>query len=155
MKSSGPLRKGGGGEDGRDRPAGERLKRAIRAARVQAGFTSDMQLSVRAHVHYDTFMNWFSGKTTPRPAEVKKVAEVLGVSYAELIAVYEGRAPEPVPLQDAIRELIEEMRLSRAQQDEATLALLRALAAVVRPDPAPTGTRGGTARGAPAGTERS
>lgn len=134
---------------------GKALKQAIHVARARAEITSDVQLALRSGVSYDTFMNWFGDKTTPRPAEVKRVADVLGVSYGDLIAAYEGRDPQPQPLQDAIRELIEELRLSRAQQDEATLALLRALAAVVRPDPAPTGTPGDSARGAPAGSGRS
>ena len=55
-------------------------------------------------------MNWFGDKTVPRPHEVKKVADVLGVSYGDLIAAWEGKAVEPPPLQDAIRELVDEIR---------------------------------------------
>jgi DNA-binding transcriptional regulator YiaG len=134
---------------------GPALKQAIHVARARTDITSDMELARRSNVSYDTFMNWFGDKTVPRPHEVKKVADVLGVSYGALIAAWEGREAEPQPLQDAIRELVEEMRLSRAQQDEATMALLRALAAVVGPDPGPPGTSGGSEPAAVAGSRRS
>lgn len=132
----------------------EDLKRTIRAARSQAGIKSDQELALRSGVHLQTIQNWMYGKTTPRPSELSKVAAALGVSMADLMAVYEGREPEPKPLQDAIRELIEEMRLSRAQQDEATLALLRALAAVVGPDREPRGTPGDSEPAALRGNDR-
>lgn len=134
---------------------GAAIKQAIHVARAKAGITSDVQLAARSGVSYDTFMNWYGDKTTPRPAEVKRVADTLGISYGDLIAAYEGRDPEPQPLQDAIRDLIVEMRLSRAQQDEATLALLRALGAVVRRDPAQPETPDGSEHAARAGSGQS
>ena len=131
---------------------GQALKQAIHVARARADITSDMQLAVRAHVSYDTFMNWFGNKTVPRPHEVKKVADVLGVPYSDLIAAWEGRDIDPPPLQDAIRELVEELRLSRAQQDEATTALLKAIAAVLSSVRGPSGTSDDSELGARAGT---
>lgn len=125
---------------------GEGLKRAIHVARARAGFTSDMQLSIRAGVSYDTFMNWFGDKTTPRPAEVKKVADVLGVRLDDLMSAWEGRPREPVELHVAIRELVDELRLMRIQQHEATIAILQALGAALPPAPAPRETRSSTPR---------
>lgn len=93
----------------------EDLKRAIRAARSRAGIESDQELALRAGVHLQTLQNWMYGKTTPRPHELSKVANLLNVPMADLMAIYEGRAVEPPPLQDAIRELVEEMRLERRE----------------------------------------
>lgn len=118
---------------------GAALKKAIHVARARAGITSDMQLSLKAGVHYDTFMNWYGERTVPRPAELKKVADVLGISYADLMAVYEGRDPEPQPLQDAVsdltdavRELVAEIREERERGQDAAEAILRAAAALGR-----------------------
>jgi transcriptional regulator with XRE-family HTH domain len=107
----------------------EALKAVIRARRSIVGITSDSDLATRAGVHLETLQNWMYGKTTPRPHQLSKVAKVLDIPMADLAAVYEGRDILPPPLQDAIRELVEELRLSRAQQHEATLALLRAIGA--------------------------
>jgi hypothetical protein len=141
---------------------GAALKRAVRVARARTEITSDMELARRASVHYDTLMNWYGDRTTPRPFEVKKVAAVLGVPYGDLMAAWEGYDPEPPPLQDAVRELVGEMRaliaesrLARAQQDEATMALLRALGALARTDPAPPETPGGSGHAAANGTRQS
>jgi transcriptional regulator with XRE-family HTH domain len=141
---------------------GAALKRAVRVARARTEITSDMELARRASVHYDTLMNWYGGRTTPRPFEVKKVAAVLGVPYGELMAAYEGYDPEPPPLQDAVRELVGEMRaliaesrLARAQQEEATMALLRGLGALGRSAPSPPETPGDSGAGTPSGSHRS
>lgn len=106
---------------------GVALKRAIHVARAEAGFTTDRQVADAAGISYDTLMNWYGDKTTPRPTEVKRVALALGARFADFMAAYEGIDPEPVPLQDAIRELIEQMRAQQAQQEIATMAMLRAL----------------------------
>lgn len=134
---------------------GQALKQAIHVARARTDMTSDTQLSIRANVSYDTLMNWFGDKTIPRPHEVKKVADALGIRYADLMAAWEGRPIEPPPLQDAIRELVEELRLSRAQQHEATLQLLRAVGALFPSTPGRRGTRGGTQPGSASGRTRS
>lgn len=94
-----------------------------------------------AGVSYDTLMNWYADRTTPRPTEVRRVALALGARFADLMAAYDGTEPEPVPLQDAIRELVGELREQRAQQEVATLALLRAVNALMtrmgaEPEPA-------------------
>lgn len=89
---------------------GKALKQAIHVARARTDMTSDVELARRAHVSYDTLMNWYGDKTVPRPHEVKKVGDVLGVSYSDLIAAWEGKDPEPPPLQEAIAELVVEIR---------------------------------------------
>lgn len=116
---------------------GAALKQAIHVARARTQLTSDMQLALRANVHYDTLMNWFGGRTIPRPAELKKVADALGISYGDLMAAYEGRDPEPQPLQDAIMELVGEIRaligrLDRLTGEQATAAveMMRALGVI-------------------------
>lgn len=111
---------------------GKALQRAIHVARARAGYTSDTQLALSAGVSYDTLMNWYGNRTTPRPHEVKKVAVTLGVPYDDLMAAYEGREREPQPLQDAIRDLIGEMRLQRVEQARATETLQKALEALLR-----------------------
>jgi hypothetical protein len=85
---------------------GAALKQAIHVARARAGITSDMQLSLRAHVSYDTLMNWYGERTVPRPNELQKVARTLDVSLTDLMGAYEGRDPEPAPLTDAIADLV-------------------------------------------------
>lgn len=84
----------------------EELKRALRAARSNAGIKSDQELALLSGVHLQTLQNWMYGKTTPRPSELSKVAATLDVPFADLMAIYEGRNPEPPPLQDAIRDLV-------------------------------------------------
>jgi transcriptional regulator with XRE-family HTH domain len=133
---------------------GARLKQAVHVARAKAGITSDTQLALRANVSYDTLMNWYGGKTVPRGFELEKVAKATGTSLWVLQAAYEGRAPEPPPLQDAIRDLADEMNRQTAaisslvgefQRDrtaraEAIEARLRAVEAEVRsPRERPTG----------------
>lgn len=110
---------------------GKALRQAIHVARARAGMTTDTEVALAAGVSYDTLMNWYGDKTTPRPGEVRRVAIALGARFADLMAAYDGTDPEPVPLQDAIRELIEEMREGRRQQEIAALALIRATTAVL------------------------
>jgi len=117
----------------------EDLKRAIRAARSNAGIKSDQELALRSGVHLQTLQNWMYGKTTPRPSELSKVAATLDVPFADLMAVYEGREIEPPPLQDAIRELVEEMREDRRERHEAHTAMLQMLQSLITRLPRLTG----------------
>lgn len=115
------------------RSAGLRLKQALHVARARARppVTSDTQLSLRAQVHYDTLQNWYSGRTIPRPAELRKVADALGVKYGDLQDAYDGRDPEPPTLVMAIEALIAELREARQQQAESTEAIMRVLGAMM------------------------
>ena len=141
---------------------GADLKAAIHVARERAGITSDMQLARQASVSYDTLMNWYAERTTPRPAELKKVGDAIGVRLVELMDVWEGRDPQPPVLEerlseviDALHVLVRELRLSRHQQEESTEAILRALGAVARTGPGPRETPGGSGGGARADSRRS
>ncbi len=118
---------------------GEALKTAIHVARERAGITSDTQLARQAGVSYDTLMNWFGGRTLPRPTELKRVADAVGVRLVELMDAYEGRDPQPPSLEERMGELIDELRvfvhearLQRAANEESTAAILRALGALGR-----------------------
>ncbi len=128
----------------RDGGGGRSLRRAIHVARARAGITSDSEVAHLAGVHYDTLMNWYADRTTPRPAEVRKVADALGVPFADLMAAWEGRDAEQPTLQAAIGELVAELRESRRSIDTAVLALLRATTALTlelageRPESAPS-----------------
>lgn len=106
---------------------GQALKRAIHVARAKADITSDIQLALQAQVSYDTLMNWYSDRTVPRGAELKKVAKALGMRYAELEAAYDGVDPEPPPLQDAIKELVVALRPLVEQATDGIEARLRAV----------------------------
>lgn len=92
---------------------GPALKRAIHVAREAKGITSDTALAAQARVHYDTLMNWFGEKTVPRPSELQKVAQVLGISLVELMDSYEGRTAETASLHGILSSLVEEIRLLR------------------------------------------
>lgn len=129
--SSVPTTSGGGAKY----EAGQRLKRAIHVARARKGITSDAALSADSGIAYDTLYNWYSGRTTPRGHELRKLSLFLGVAFSELQAVYDGVDPEPPPLQDAVRDLVDtlrdlvlELRYTRANTttlNELAEALLR------------------------------
>ena len=137
---------------------GSRLKQAIHVARAKAGIASDVQLALRAGVSYDTLMNWYGGKTVPRGHELNKVAKATGTTVWVLQAAYEGRPPDPPPLQDAIRDLVtlaggllsevqaqrEEWATERGARAELEASILESLQAVRRaanqrdgPEPGP------------------
>ena len=109
----------------------EELKRAIRSARNIAGISSDQELALRSGVHLQTLQNWMYGNTTPRPSELSKVARALDVPMDDLMAVYEGRQVQPPPLQDALRELVAEMREDRREARESRQEMIRLISALV------------------------
>lgn len=141
---------------------GAALKAAIHVARERAGMTSDMQLARAAGISYDTLFNWFSERTVPRPAEMKKVADVLGIRLVELMDVYEGRDPQPPGIEerlgevvDELRALTSELRLSRHQEEESMTELMRALGLAVRTGLVPRERPPETGSGARSGSRRS
>lgn len=137
------------------------MKRAIHVAREEAGIATDVELARRASISYDTLMNWFGNRTTPRPSEVGRVADVLGLRLVELMDAWEGRDPRPPALEEQIAQLVAELRisiyearLSRVALEEATAAILRALGASARPGLDPPGTPQRTGAGSGAGNDR-
>lgn len=136
----------------------EALKRALRAARSQAGYESDSSLALSAGVHLQTLQNWMYGKTTPRPSELSKVARALDRPVDYFMAIYEDREAEPPPLHvaigtltDAIRDLVVEMREERERGQDAAAAMLRA-AAALGPHPSNGEAPVSTERPAPRGS---
>jgi len=119
------------------------MRQAIHEARARASIDSDTDLALRAGIHYDTLMNWYSGTTTPRPAAVRKVAEVLDVPYGDLLAAYDGRPAAAIPLEQAVAELIVEIRSAVVDERRARAELMRAIAAsiavAISTPPAPEG----------------
>lgn len=135
---------------------GRALKSVIHVQRARAGITSDVQLSLRAHVHYDTLMNWYSDRTVPRPAEVKKIADALRkgqlaqgvpddktVTFGSLMAAYEGQDLEPPSLTEAVLALVEELRQDRTSRREWEQGLLEGLRSLTGAplEVAPSGAR--------------
>ncbi len=90
-----------------------------------------MELAKRAHVSYDTLMNWYSGRTIPRATGVKQVAEAMGVKYVKLLDAYEGNDPEPPELKEAVGLLIDEIRSSMVDERRARAQLMRAVTAAI------------------------
>ena len=111
--------------------SGERLKREIHAARARAGIGTDIELAKRAHVSYDTLMNWYSGRTVPRAHVVKQVAEAVGVRFSLLLDAYEGKDPEPPELKEAIAMLADEIRTAMVDERRARIQLMRAVTAAI------------------------
>lgn len=122
-----------------DRDRGQALRQAIHEARPKVGIDSDADLALRAGVHYDTLMNWFRGATTPRPSAVRRVADVLKVPYGDLLAAWDLREPAAIPLEQAVSDLIVEIRLAMVDERHARAELMRAiassLAAAIAPPP--------------------
>lgn len=127
---------------------GRSLKSVIHVQRARAGITSDVQLAGQAHVHYDTLMNWYSDRTVPRPAEVKKIASALrrgqlaqgipedkAVTFGDLMAAYEGLDVEPPSLTEAVLTLVDELRRDRVERHEWERGLLEGLRTLTGPPP--------------------
>jgi hypothetical protein len=76
------------GTDAR-REAGKRLKAYVLDRMPEAGVGTLVELAERAPVSYDTLHAWFRGRP-PDPGAGGRVALVLGVTYSELLATYEG-----------------------------------------------------------------
>lgn len=139
--------------------AGDRLRAYIADRMADRGIKSVSELARRANVSRDTFQQWWRGRP-PQRSTAELVARELGVTFADLIAAREGSSPGASDgsgldaLINALRELVAEMRLSRAQVDESTIALLRAIAAVLPSSQERRGTLDDSERGASAGTGR-
>ena len=118
---------------------GQALKRAIHVARERAGIATDIDLAQRAHVSYDTLMNWYADRTVPRPERLLALArELPGTSYTDLMAAYSGTAAEPPPLQETVSELVNLLRpiVEQAVDREARLRAVEAELRLLREQPA-------------------
>jgi transcriptional regulator with XRE-family HTH domain len=98
----------------------EALKRALRAARNESGYESDIALALASDVHLQTIQNWMSGKTTPRPAELSKVARAVDKPMDHFMAIYEDREPQEQPLHEAVADLTATLKEGRDVDSLAT-----------------------------------
>lgn len=58
------------------------------------GFT-DYRVSQMTHITPSTFSDWKSGRCKPKTEKLQKIANALGVTYAELIGMDIEKAPVP------------------------------------------------------------
>lgn len=89
------------------RTAGRRLKEYVLDRMGEGDVATLLQLADEADVDYDTLHAWFRGRA-PSPKAGGKVANVLGVTYSELLAAYEGRVVSATIRDDAeLRRVID------------------------------------------------
>ena len=60
------------------------------------GFT-DYRVSQMTHITPSTFSDWKSGRCKPKTEKLQKIANALGVTYAELIGIEKTPAPKFEP----------------------------------------------------------
>lgn len=77
-----------------DPAAGARMRTYFTRARGEFGFESDAELWRYLGVGRDTAQAWMRGERPPRRDVGQKVAEKLGITYADLLAIYDGSDPE-------------------------------------------------------------
>lgn len=106
--------------------AGERLKRYMLDRMAEQGVSTLVELADLAPVSYDTLHAWFRGRP-PAPGAGGRVAVVLGVTYSELLAAYEGVAAQGRYVRDD--------ELERLMTAAAEAALRRVLGGRVEPEP--------------------
>lgn len=61
----------------------------LKAARVNKGYTQ-REAAVLIDVTEDTISNWERGKSFPNVPQLKKIEEVYGVTYNDLIFLHEN-----------------------------------------------------------------
>ena len=61
----------------------------LKAARVNKGYTQ-REAAVLIEVTEDTISNWERGKSFPNVPQLKKIEEVYGVTYNDLIFLHEN-----------------------------------------------------------------
>lgn len=77
-----------------DVEAGRRMAHMFERARVDLGLENDAVLWRYLDVSRDTAQSWTRGERPPSRAVGARVADRLGISYADLLAIYEGRTPD-------------------------------------------------------------
>lgn len=61
----------------------------LKAARVNRGYTQDAAAKIIG-VTVDTISNWERGKSFPNVPQLKKIEEVYGVTYNDLIFLHDN-----------------------------------------------------------------
>lgn len=73
-----------------DVEAGRRMIAFFDRARAELGLDTDAELWRKLGVSRDTAQSWMRGERPPSREVGTRVAERLGMSYADLLSVYEG-----------------------------------------------------------------
>lgn len=111
--------------------AGRRFEEYVRIALAKSKSVHNPAELIRATgLHPNTLYDLFNGATeTPGSRTMARIATALDVPIADLWAVWEGRALEPPPLIEVLRDLAPDLHelvlLLRAQADEALVESLR------------------------------
>jgi transcriptional regulator with XRE-family HTH domain len=79
-----------------DVEAGQRMIAFFDRARVELGLATDAELWRKLGVSRDTAQSWMRGERPPSREVGTRVAERLKMSYADLLAVYEGTNAQPM-----------------------------------------------------------
>lgn len=106
-----------------DAAAGARMRSYFTRARGELGFSSDAELWRHLGVGRDTAQAWMRGERPPRRDVGQKVAERLGITYADLLAIYDGREVD-VDAASVIKAL--EWALTRLRSGEWAIEQVRA-----------------------------
>lgn len=80
-----------------DLAAGKRMVDLFERARVELGLENDAELWRYLRVSRDTAQSWMRGERPPSRDVGTRVAERLGITYANLLATYNGQEPEMDP----------------------------------------------------------
>lgn len=93
VTSRAPIPEGGTVIDAQEKKrAGQQLKKYVLDRMAEQGIETLVELSDLAPVSYDRLHAWFRGYP-PSPNAGGRVAVVLGVTYSELLAAFEGEEP--------------------------------------------------------------
>ena len=106
-----------------DADAGARMRAYFTRARGELGYDSDAELWRYLGVGRDTAQAWMRGERPPRRDVGQKVAEKLGITYADLLAIYDGSEPD-VDAASVIKAL--EWALTRLRSGEWSIERVRA-----------------------------
>lgn len=126
---------------------GERFRSAITALAAKKGLFSDVALAEAAGVSTNTLGNWWKGKGLELGTLVA-VAGVLDQSVFDLLDVWQGREDRPVKAslaEVAVTSLVAALDADRVERQ----ALTRAIRALVRSLPIPSGAEESPARRVP------
>ena len=61
------------------------MKVTLRAARINAGITTQQEAADKLGVSKDTISNWECGKSYPDVPNIEKIEKVYGVIYSDII----------------------------------------------------------------------
>ncbi len=61
------------------------MKVTLKAARINAGFTTQQEAADKIGVSKDTISNWECGKSFPDVPNIEKIEKLYGVIYADII----------------------------------------------------------------------